>query len=57
MSSLRNEEQEDGEPRFSMLETIHEFALEQLGESEQASAVRSATLLSLYKWRNASSLR
>jgi predicted ATPase/DNA-binding CsgD family transcriptional regulator len=37
---LRHEEQDDGNPRFSMLETIREFALESLAASGQAEATR-----------------
>jgi predicted ATPase/DNA-binding CsgD family transcriptional regulator len=38
-SLLRHEEQEDGEPRFYMLETIREFALEQLISAGEEEAV------------------
>jgi tetratricopeptide (TPR) repeat protein len=34
------EEQPDGEPRFTMLETIHAYALELLGDGEAADALR-----------------
>jgi predicted ATPase/class 3 adenylate cyclase len=34
------EEQPDGEPRFTMLETIHAYALELLGDGEEADALR-----------------
>jgi predicted ATPase/DNA-binding CsgD family transcriptional regulator len=44
-SLLRQEEQADGEPRFVMLETIREYALECLTESREAESVR---------WRHAS---
>ena len=37
---LVQEEQPDGEPRFTMLETIHAYALELLGDSEAADALR-----------------
>ena len=37
---LRQEEQPDGEPRFTMLETIHAYALELLGDGEEADALR-----------------
>jgi predicted ATPase len=37
---LRMEEQEDGEPRFGMLETIREYGLEQLEASGEAGALR-----------------
>ena len=39
-SLLRGEEGPDREPRFSMLETIREYALERLEESEEAEEVR-----------------
>jgi predicted ATPase/DNA-binding SARP family transcriptional activator len=39
-SLLRQEEQEDGEPRFMMLETIREFGLERLAESGGAELTR-----------------
>ena len=37
---LRQEEGPHGEPRFVMLETIHEYAREKLGESAEAEEVR-----------------
>ena len=37
---LGQEEQPDGEPRFTMLETIHAYALELLGEGAEADALR-----------------
>jgi tetratricopeptide (TPR) repeat protein len=39
-SLLRQEEGPDGEPRFVMLETVHEFAREKLGESAEAEEIR-----------------
>ncbi len=39
-SLLRQEEQADGEPRFTMLETIREYALEQLEASGEGEAIR-----------------
>jgi predicted ATPase len=39
-SLLRQREQEDGEPRFTLLEVVREFALEQLEASGQAGEVR-----------------
>ncbi len=39
-SLLRRTDAAEGEPRFSMLETIREFALEQLAESGEEDAVR-----------------
>jgi predicted ATPase/class 3 adenylate cyclase len=39
-SLLRQEEGPGGEPRFVMLETVHEYASEKLGESGEAEEVR-----------------
>jgi predicted ATPase/DNA-binding CsgD family transcriptional regulator len=39
-SLLQHEEQDDGEPRFHMLETIREFALEQMAERGEEQAIR-----------------
>src|SRR5215208_6886566 len=39
-SLLRQEEGPNGEPRFVMLETVHEFAREKLGESAEAEEIR-----------------
>ena len=39
-SLLRQEEGLEGEPRFVMLETIHEFALEKLEQSGEAEAIK-----------------
>jgi predicted ATPase len=41
-SLLRQEEGPNGEPRFVMLETIHEYAREKLGESEEAEEIKRA---------------
>src|SRR5215204_5173059 len=41
-SLLRQEEGPNGEPRFVMLETVHEFAREKLGESAEAEEIRRA---------------
>lgn len=38
-SLLRQEENAEGEPRFLMLETIHEYALEKLEESAEAEEI------------------
>jgi tetratricopeptide (TPR) repeat protein len=38
-SLLRQEEGPNGEPRFVMLETVHEFAREKLGESPEADEI------------------
>ncbi|HJQ30424.1 MAG TPA: tetratricopeptide repeat protein [Rubrobacter sp.] len=42
MSLIRQEEVQEGEPRFEMLETIHEFALEKFEECHDAGAIRRA---------------
>jgi len=39
-SLLRQEEGPGGQPRFVMLETIHEFAREKLGESAEAEQIK-----------------
>src|SRR5918999_2099459 len=39
-SLLRQEEGPEGEPRFVMLETIHEFAREKLGQSAEAEEIK-----------------
>jgi predicted ATPase len=39
-SLLRQEEGPNGEPRFVMLETVHEFAREKLGQSAEAEEIR-----------------
>jgi predicted ATPase/class 3 adenylate cyclase/Tfp pilus assembly protein PilF len=39
-SLLRQEEGPGGEPRFVMLETVHEFAREKLGESAEAEEIK-----------------
>jgi predicted ATPase/class 3 adenylate cyclase len=41
-SLLRQEEGPSGEPRFVMLETVHEFAREKLGQSAEAEEVKRA---------------
>jgi predicted ATPase len=41
-SLLRQTEHVDGEPRFAMLETIREYALEQLAASEEADEIQTA---------------
>jgi predicted ATPase/class 3 adenylate cyclase len=40
-SLLRQEESPEGEPRFVMLETIHEFAREKLQESEEGEEIKT----------------
>ena len=42
-SLLRQEEGPEGEPRFVMLETIHEYASERLQESGEAEEIRERT--------------
>ncbi|MEO5953439.1 MAG: adenylate/guanylate cyclase domain-containing protein, partial [Chloroflexia bacterium] len=39
-SLLRQETQDDGEPRFAMLETVREYALEKLAESGEAEEIQ-----------------
>jgi predicted ATPase/class 3 adenylate cyclase/Tfp pilus assembly protein PilF len=41
-SLLRQEEGRGGEPRFVMLETVHEFAREKLGQSAEAEQIKRA---------------
>jgi predicted ATPase/DNA-binding CsgD family transcriptional regulator len=41
-SLLRLEEQDDGEARYGMLETIREFAQERLAESEESETIRKS---------------
>jgi predicted ATPase len=41
-SLLRQEEGPNGEPRFVMLETVHEFAREKLGQSAEAEEIKRA---------------
>ncbi|MDP9367270.1 MAG: tetratricopeptide repeat protein [Chloroflexota bacterium] len=41
-SLLQGSEPRDGEPRFSMLETVREYALERLAESGEEAAIRAA---------------
>jgi predicted ATPase/class 3 adenylate cyclase len=41
-SLLRQEEGPNGEPRFMMLETVHEFAREKLGQSPEAEEIKRA---------------
>ena len=54
-SLLRQEEGPDGEPRFVMLETVHEFAREKLqgsGEAEQIKRVHAGYFLTLAEEAN-----
>jgi len=39
-SLIRQEEEPGGEPRFVMLETVHEYAREKLGESSEAEEIK-----------------
>ena len=39
-SLIRQEEGPDGEPRFVMLETVHEYAREKLGQSAEAEQIK-----------------
>lgn len=48
-SLLRQREQEDGELRFSMLETIREYGLEQLAESGREEQARRAHALYFFQ--------
>lgn len=48
-SLLRQEVGSDGEPRFTMLETLRDYALEKLLESGEAEAVRSRHLAFLLR--------
>ena len=41
-SLIRQEEGPNGEPRFVMLETVHEFAREKLGKSAEAEEIKRA---------------
>jgi predicted ATPase/class 3 adenylate cyclase len=41
-SLLRQEEGPNGEPRFVMLETVHEYAREKLGQSAEAEEIKRA---------------
>jgi predicted ATPase len=43
-SLLTQDDRDDGEPRFSMFETIREYLLERLTESGEAPAIRTAHL-------------
>ena len=47
---IRQEERPDGEPRFFMLETIHEYALERLGSSEEARELSFAHARYYVQW-------
>ncbi|MGE3271532.1 MAG: tetratricopeptide repeat protein [Chloroflexota bacterium] len=44
-SLLRQEEASDGQPRFRMLQTIREYALDRLDESGEADAIRRRHIL------------
>src|SRR5206468_3353590 len=43
-SLIRQEETPDGEPRFAMLETLREYALERMEETGEAEAARGRHL-------------
>ena len=43
-SLIQRQDQADGEPRFAMLETLREFAVEQLTTMNEAAAIRQAHL-------------
>jgi non-specific serine/threonine protein kinase len=56
-SLLQRVEQAEGEPRFVMLETVQEYALEQLAASGETSALRAQhaayfAMLAKRSWRN-----
>jgi predicted ATPase/class 3 adenylate cyclase len=50
---IRQEERPDGEPRFFMLETIREYALERLRESGRDAEVRGAHARYYVQWAEA----
>jgi predicted ATPase len=52
-SLLKQDEGPDGEPRYRMLETIREFALERLKSSDEAPSVRSAHVTYFTHWSEA----
>src|SRR5687767_12054088 len=47
-SLLRHDEQEDGEPRFSMLETIRDFAVERLEEADSVNNSKATHIKRLH---------
>ena len=53
-SLVRQQAAADGEPRLAMLETIREFALEQLVAGGEADTARRRTPTATWRWRSGS---